>query len=130
MLGGLVDVLLRAVGGAPSGLKPVIELGAVGLILGSIRLPALIRILKIDPRIAAGSNLFIGFVMGAVGFIGHGIHSNVNYPLLVSMGVGAMIGSYLGARLTGKVRLDTLIITMGFVLIVVGALLVWRGVFG
>ena len=27
--------------------------GAVGLILGSIRLPALIRILKIDPRIAA-----------------------------------------------------------------------------
>jgi uncharacterized membrane protein YfcA len=43
--------------------------GSVGLILGSIRLPALVRVLKIDPRIAAGSNLFIGFFMGAVGWI-------------------------------------------------------------
>ena len=41
--------------------------GAVGLILGSIRLPALIRILRVDPRIAAGTNLFIGFVMGVGG---------------------------------------------------------------
>ena len=32
--------------------------GAVGLILGSIRLPALVRILRVDPRIAAGTNLF------------------------------------------------------------------------
>ena len=47
--------------------------GAVGLILGSIRLPALIRILKIDPRIAAGTNLFIGFFLGALGFIGHAV---------------------------------------------------------
>ncbi|GIS68052.1 MAG: hypothetical protein CM1200mP7_0010 [Chloroflexota bacterium] len=28
--------------------------GLVGLILGSIRLPALIRLLKVEPRIAAG----------------------------------------------------------------------------
>ena len=45
--------------------------GAVGLILGSIRLPALIRVLRVDPRIAAGSNLFIGFFMGSLGWIGH-----------------------------------------------------------
>ena len=120
----------RSVAEASVGFSVGLLGGAVGLILGSIRLPALIRILKIDPRIAAGSNLFIGFVMGAVGFIGHGLQGKVDYPLLVTMGAGAMIGSYLGARLTGKVRLDTLIITMGFVLIVVGTLLVWRGIFG
>ena len=45
--------------------------GAVGLILGSIRLPALVRILRVDPRIAAGTNLFIGFVMGGAGWVGH-----------------------------------------------------------
>ena len=55
--------------------------GAVGLILGSIRLPALIRILRVDPRIAAGTNLFIGFVMGSVGWIGHLAQGQVNYPL-------------------------------------------------
>ncbi len=100
--------------------------GAVGLILGSIRLPALIRILRVDPRIAAGTNLFIGFIMGSVGWIGHVIQGQVNYPLLGMMGAGAMLGSYYGARLTGKVSMDTLIKTMGCVLLVVGPLLIWQ----
>ena len=104
--------------------------GAVGLILGSIRLPALIRVLRVDPRIAAGSNLFIGFFMGSLGWIGHVTRGQVDYPLLGMMGITAMIGSLLGARLTGKVQLDTLILSMGGVLMVVGALLIWRGVAG
>ena len=102
--------------------------GAVGLILGSIRLPALVRILKVDPRIAAGTNLFIGFFMGAVGWVGHITQDKVDYPLLVFMGVAAIAGSWYGARLTGKVNLNTLILTMGFVLIIVGALLAYRGI--
>lgn len=97
--------------------------GAVGLILGSIRLPALIRILRIDPRIAAGTNLFIGFIMGSVGWIGHVVKGEVDYALLVMMGAAAMVGSFYGAKLTGRVRLDTLILTMGWVLLVVGVLL-------
>ena len=102
--------------------------GAVGLILGSIRLPALVRILKVDPRIAAGTNLFIGFFMGAVGWVGHITQDKVDYPLLVFMGVAAIAGSWYGARLTGKVNLNTLILTMGFVLIIVGVLLAYRGI--
>ena len=100
--------------------------GAVGLILGSIRLPALIRILRIDPRIAAGTNLFIGFVMGSLGWIGHVVQGRVDYILLVPMGAAAMIGSYYGARFTGRVSLDTLILTMGGVLTFVGILLLVR----
>jgi uncharacterized membrane protein YfcA len=99
------------------------------LILGSIRLPALVRILRIDPRIAAGTNLFIGFFMGSLGWVGHATKGEVDYPLLVMMGAAAMIGSYLGARLTGRVSLNSLILTMGVVLLVVGALLVVRGIF-
>ena len=102
--------------------------GAVGLILGSIRLPALIRVLRVDPRMAAGTNLFIGFVMGSVGWIGHVVQGHVDYPLLALMGSSAMVGSYYGARLTGRVSLDTLLGAMGWVLLIVGALLVWRGV--
>ncbi len=75
--------------------------GAVGLILGSIRLPALIRILRVDPRIAAGTNLFIGFVMGSVGWVGHVVQGQVNYPLMGMMAAAAMVGSYYGAKLTG-----------------------------
>ena len=100
--------------------------GAVGLILGSIRLPALIRILRVDPRIAAGSNLFIGFIMGSLGWVGHVIQGQVDYPLLVLMGGGAMVGSYYGARLTGRVSLNALILTMGWVLLIIGVLLIWQ----
>ena len=99
---------------------------AVGLILGSIRLPALIRILRVDPRIAAGTNLFIGFIMGSLGWIGHVAQGEVNYPMLAMMGSGAMVGSYFGAKLTGKVNLNTLIGAMGLVLLGVGALLVFQ----
>ena len=100
--------------------------GAVGLILGSIRLPALIRVLRVDPRVAAGTNLLIGFIMGSVGWIGHAVQGQVDYPLLALMGAGAMAGSYLGARLTGRVSLSALIATMGWVLVVVGVLLIWQ----
>ena len=102
--------------------------GAVGLILGSIRLPALIRVLKMDPRIAAGTNLAIGFVMGSLGWVGHAINGDVDYQLLLLMGSGAAGGSYFGAKLTGKVELTTLVAAMGYVLVAVGVLLIWRGV--
>ena len=97
--------------------------GAVGLILGSIRLPALVRILRIDPRIAAGTNLFIGFLAGSLGWLGHVTRGNVDYPLLVGMGAAGMVGTYYGARLTDRVSLSTLVLTMGWVLLAVGALL-------
>ncbi len=101
--------------------------GAVGLILGSIRLPALIRILRVDPRIAAGTNLFIGMLIGAFGWVGHVLEGEVDYALLVMMGAAAMIGSYYGAKLTGRVRLVNLILAMGLVLLVVGVFLTVRG---
>lgn len=101
--------------------------GAVGLILGSIRLPALIRILRVDPRIAAGTNLFIGVLIGASGWVGHVINGQVDYALLALMGAAAMVGSYYGAKMTGRVRLNGLLLAMGVVLMAVGALLVWRG---
>jgi len=99
--------------------------GAVGLILGSLRLPALITILGIDPRIAAGSNLVIGFLMGSFGWVGHVIAGEVDYPLLILMGLTGMLGTFQGARLTGTMSLRGLLALMGLVLLVVGSLLVW-----
>ena len=118
----------RMVLGGGMGLAVGLLGGAVGLILGSIRLPALIRVLKVDPRIAAGTNLVIGFVMGSVGWIGHAIKGDVDYQLLILMGAGAAVGSYYGAKLTGKVDLATLVGAMGYVLLAGGVILIWRGV--
>jgi len=99
--------------------------GAVGLILGSLRLPALIVILGIDPRVAAGSNLVIGFLMGAFGWVGHVARGQVDYPLLGLMALTGMVGTSQGARLTGALSLRGLLRLMGGVLLVVGTLLLW-----
>ena len=114
------------VAGAGIGLAVGLLGGAVGLILGSIRLPVLIRVLRMHPPVAAGTNLFIGFIMGSVGWIGHVAQGQVDYPLLVLMGGSAVAGSYYGARLTGRVSVTTLLLAMGWVLVVVGALLLWQ----
>ena len=102
--------------------------GAVGLILGSVRLPVIVRVLKIDPRLAGGSNLVIGFFMGLFGFIGHGVRGEVDLTLLATMGVAGMVGAYTGAHFTGRVSLNALIMTMSGVLFIVGILLVRDGI--
>ena len=60
--------------------------------------------------------------------MGHALRGQVDYQLLLLMGAGAAVGSYYGAKLTGKVDLATLIAAMGYVLVAVGAILIWRGV--
>jgi hypothetical protein len=114
---------LEAVAGLVVGLVG----GAVGLILGSVRLPILIR-LRVDPRVAAGTNLVIGFFMGVFGFVGHGLKGEVDPVILTAMGLSGMAGAYIGAQLTGRASVRILLVTMSGVLLVVGVLLVRDGV--
>jgi uncharacterized membrane protein YfcA len=43
--------------------------GAVGVILGTLRMPALVRSVGLDVRRAAGTNLVVGFLLGAGAFL-------------------------------------------------------------
>ena len=109
--------------GALTGLGIGILGGAVGLILGSIRLPVLVRILRMDPRVVAGTNMMIGFSLGSMGWIAHATRGEVDYLVLILMGVGAMIGCQYGAKLTARVNVNTLILVMGIVLTLIGVVM-------
>src|SRR5918994_666538 len=76
--------------------------GLVGLVLGSIRLPAMIKILKTEPKIAVGTNMLISSVMGMSGFFGHLINNEINFLYLIVLGPSAMIGGFLGAKYTNR----------------------------
>ncbi len=101
--------------------------GAVGLILGSVRLPVLVRLFGLDPRAAAGTNLTIGVLTGVAGWIGHATIGAVDYPLLVALGTSGILGQLHGARLTGRASITALLYTMAAVLAVVGVLLLRDG---
>jgi uncharacterized membrane protein YfcA len=93
--------------------------GVVGLILGSIRMPAMITILKMESRVAVGTNLAAASVMGIAGLVGHIMNNNIDYLVLAVMGSGAMLGGYLGARYTNRFSERDLKRLIAIVLIIV-----------
>ena len=58
--------------------------GAVGVILGTLRMPALVRSVGLDVRRAAGTNLVVGFLLGCAGFATYAAGSGVEWGLLAA----------------------------------------------
>jgi uncharacterized membrane protein YfcA len=95
--------------------------GAVGVILGTLRMPALVRSVGLDVRRAAGTNLVVGFLLGVAGFVTHAANLDVDWAILAAGLAGAIPGGYLGARWTGVASERTLRLALGATLVVVGA---------
>jgi uncharacterized protein len=94
--------------------------GAVGVILGTLRMPALLRGVGMDVGRAAGTNLVVGFLLGVAGFTAHAGELRVDWVLLAAGLAGALPGGWLGARATGRYDENRLRIALGIVLVVVG----------
>jgi len=95
--------------------------GAVGVILGTLRMPALVRSVGLDVRMAAGTNLVVGFLLGVAGFATYAAAGEgVDWPVLAAGLAGALPGGWLGARATGRISENTLRLALGAVLVLVG----------
>jgi uncharacterized membrane protein YfcA len=77
--------------------------GALGVILGTLRIPALLRAVGMDARRAVGTNLVVGFFLGVAGFAAHALRLEVEWGLLGAGLAGALPGAWLGARVTGRI---------------------------
>jgi uncharacterized membrane protein YfcA len=95
--------------------------GAVGVILGTLRMPTLVRVVGMDVKRAAGTNLVVGFLLGVAGFAAHAGSLGVDWATLLAGLAGAIPGGWLGARATGRIDEDVLRIALGAVLVFVGA---------
>ena len=94
--------------------------GAVGVILGTLRMPALLRAVGMDVRTAAGTNLAVGFLLGLAAFATYAAGLGVDWPLLAAGLAGAIPGAWLGAKATGRASERTLRLALGAVLVAVG----------
>jgi len=94
--------------------------GIVGLILGSLRMPALLRYVGEVPARAVGTNLSVGVCVGIAGVIGH-TPGGVDWDLLAIGSAASVPGALLGARLTGRLSERQLLRAIGAVLVVAGA---------
>ena len=103
--------------------------GAVGVILGTLRMPTLVRGVGMDVKRAAGTNLVVGFLLGVAGFAAHAGSLGVDWATLAAGLAGAIPGGWLGARATGRLDENVLRIALGAVLVLVGAAFAAQAVF-
>jgi uncharacterized membrane protein YfcA len=94
--------------------------GLVGLILGALRMPALLRYVGEAPSRAVGTNLAVGVCVGAAGVLGHA-PEGVDWDLLGIGAAASVPGALLGARLTGRLSERQLLQAIGAVLLVAGS---------
>jgi uncharacterized membrane protein YfcA len=94
--------------------------GFVGLILGALRMPALLRLVGERAERAVGTNLAVGVCVGVAGLAGH-LPSAAPDPALILVGGAASVpGALLGARLTGRLSEAQLVRAIGVVLVAAG----------
>jgi uncharacterized membrane protein YfcA len=111
-----LDVRAAVISGAVIGVLG----GFVGLILGSLRMPALLRLVGETPSRAVGTNLLVGVCVGVAGLLGH-LESAAPDLTIVLVGSAASIpGALLGARVTGRLSEAQLVRAIAVVLLVAG----------
>lgn len=101
--------------------------GFVGLILGSLRIGALLRFVGADAFRAVGTNVAVGFCLGVAGVLGH-LSGGVDWTLLGVGAAASVPGSILGARLTGRLDERQLLRAVGAVLLVAGGAMVVQAI--
>jgi uncharacterized protein len=95
--------------------------GFVGLILGSLRMPALLRLVGEVPSRAVGTNLLVGVLVGVAGLIGHLPSAAPNLGIVLVGSAASIPGALIGARLTGRLSEEQLVKAIGVVLVIAGA---------
>ena len=94
--------------------------GFVGLALGTMRLPALLLI-GIPLPIAAGTNIAVSALASLTGSIRHFRGGRVNFQVVATMGIPAVIGAFIGGFAGGSVP-ESLIVGLA------GVFVMWQGI--
>ena len=104
--------------------------GAIGVILGTLRMPALLRGVGLTAHRAVGTNLVIGFALGLFAFATHALLGQVEWDILAAGVAGALPGGWLGARVTGRISENTIRLALGVALLVIAVAFAVEAVLG
>jgi uncharacterized membrane protein YfcA len=95
--------------------------GLVGLILGSLRMPALLRWVGEVPQRAVGTNVTVGVFVGVAGSLAHLPNAAPDLGVIAAGGAASIPGALLGSRLTGRLSEAALIKAIAVVLLIAAA---------
>jgi len=115
-LGFVEEIALAALVGLAIG---VIS-GALGVAGGEFRIPALIYIFSLDIVAAGTTSLLVSIPTVASGFLKHHDMGHMNRAatiIAITMGIGSVLGAFVGASYAGVVEENVLKILLGAILI-------------
>jgi uncharacterized membrane protein YfcA len=95
--------------------------GIVGLILGSLRMPALLKMVGEAPARAAGTNVTVGVCVGIAGALGHLPSAAPDWTVAAIGSAASIPGALVGSRLTGRLSEPQLVRAIAVVLLVAAA---------
>jgi uncharacterized membrane protein YfcA len=95
-----------------SGLLVGVLGGLVGLILGTLRMPVLIRELGQAPHSAVATNLVVGLVLGIAAVVGH-LPGGIDWSLFATGSAASVPGAIVGSQLTGRLSDRQLLTAIG-----------------
>lgn len=106
--------------------------GFIGLILGSLRIPAMIRHLRQPPHLVVGTNMVLGAGVALAAMLAHLVNPEGAIDgAIVAVGIIASApGAVIGARLTGRLSEDQLVKAIGITVAVAGLALLARAAAG
>ncbi|MEM1563613.1 MAG: sulfite exporter TauE/SafE family protein [Candidatus Bathyarchaeia archaeon] len=105
---------------ASVGLAIGIISGTLGVAGGEFRIPALIYIFGLSTRAAGTTSLLVSIPTVASGFLKHHDMGHIDKKaalIAAAMGVGSIIGAFIGASYAGIVREDDLKVLLGIILV-------------
>lgn len=115
-LGFLEEVLLAALIGLVIGIIS----GTLGVAGGEFRIPALIYVFSLDIVAAGTASLLVSIPTVASGFFKHHNMGHMNRSatiIAIAMGIGSVLGAFIGASYAGVVEKKILKVLLGTILI-------------
>jgi uncharacterized membrane protein YfcA len=116
----------RPVAEVLTGLTIGVAVGVTGLLLGTLRLPILLR-LHPGAAMAVGTNMAIGAFTGVVAALTGGLVGQVDLRAFAVIGGATALGAWLGARSTAQVDPERLRLWIALTLVAIGASMLTTG---
>lgn len=104
--------------------------GLFGIGGGSILVPAMILLFLFPPHVAVGTSMFMVFLSSLVNSATHISLGNVPWLYTIPVIPAAYIGAKYGAYLNSKLKSETLVTILRFVLLLMGIRSIYEGILG
>lgn len=103
--------------------------GLLGIGGGALLVPVMILLFFFPPHIAVATSMLLLFLTSVTSSMAHIYMGNINWLYAAGLIPGAWIGGKLGASINQKLPSKTVVVLLRVVLIVVGARLIYQGIF-